>query len=806
MNQWDRPDAQRFDEPDHARRRCREAERETEDVHTGKDRRRASTETAFDPSPECRKDAILASALDAIVMIDEEARTLEFNPAAEKIFGYRREEILGRSIIEYLVPPRLRKAHRHGMRRYLAGGDPRILGRRIEMTGLRADGSEVPVEIAVTEAQVRGRTFFTAYLRDLTERKRAEAAQHESERRFRTLFENSPDPIFVEDLEGNVLDVNPAACRLHHVRREDLVGLNVRELVPPDRRERAMKDFARLVEGRLQHVEGYSWTVEGRAVPVEIRVSRISYAGQPAVLLHVRDITERKDFEEQLRAREEHLRTILDSEPECVKRLAADGTLLDMNPAGLAMIEADCLEAVRGCSVYDLILPPYRAAHQNLVARVFRGEAGTLEFEIEGLRGTRRWMETHAVPLRDAQGQVTALLAVTRDVTMHKRSEQALIEAKEQAEEMSRLKSAFLNNMSHEIRTPLTAIIGFSGILAQEAAPHQKELVELIEQSGKRLLNTLNAVLDLSMLEAGSLRLDREWLSVAEAVREKVAGAQSLAREKGVHLDFTAAADVRAYLDRTCLDRIVHHLIDNAIKFTEEGRVNVCVCAEAERFKICVADTGVGICESFQPYLFEAFKQESTGITRSHVGAGLGLSITRRIVTLMGGEIAVRSRKHEGSHFEVSFPLAVEAQAASPAGPALNGRAAPHRPRVLVVEDNPEIELLLQHMLGDAYNVATTKNEQGALRLARQAPFDLVLLDINLGADRTGVDVLTALRALPGYAAVPVVAMTAYALLEDRERFLEAGFDGYLSKPFTTRELEAVIRHLLGALAKAPAR
>ncbi len=522
----------------------------------------------------------------------------------------------------------------------------------------------------------------TAPPRAVAEQERAEAAQCESEQRFRSLFENSPDAIFVEDLAGNVLDVNPAACRLHRVEREALVGRNVQTLVPPDQRERALEGFARLVEGDLKHVEGYSWTADGQAVPVELRASRITYAGQPAVLLHVRDIT------------------------------------------------------------------------------------------------------------------------------MHKRSEQALIEAKERAEEMSRLKSSFLNNMSHEIRTPLTAIIGFSGILAQEASEQQKELVELIEHSGKRLLNTLNAVLDLSMLEAGSLMLEREWLGVVEVVREKVEAARSLAREKGVRLAVNAAAEVHAYLDRACLDRIVTHLLDNAIKFTEEGCVTVCVCTEAARFRICVADTGVGICETFQPHLFDAFKQESTGVMRSHVGAGLGLAIVKRMATLMNGEVTVRSEKHKGSVFEVSFPLAVAAQAAFlPAG-VVNGHAAAvhRRPHILVVEDNPEIALLLQHMLGESYDLEAAPNEEGALGLARQTPFDLVLMDINLGSERTGEDVLAALRRMPRYANVPVVAMTAYALLEDRERFLEAGFDGYLSKPFTTSQLEKIILQLLGVPALLPAQ
>ena len=492
----------------------------------------------------------------------------------------------------------------------------------------------------------------------------------QSEQQFRDLFESSPDAVFVEDFDGNVLDVSPAACQLHGLDREALIGRNIASLVPPDERENVAEAFARLVAGEVTHVEGYSLRQDGHKVPVEIRVSHIVYAGQPALLLHVRDITERKRFEREM------------------------------------------------------------------------------------------------------------------------------IKAREKAEELSRLKSAFLNNMSHEIRTPLTAIIGFSAILSEEGSPEQRELVDLIEQSGKRLLNTLNAVLDLSMLEAGSLTLDNEWFDVVEAVQKKMAAFQPFAREKGIGLDIVSPASrIPTYLDRMCLDRILTHLIDNAIKFTREGRVAVVISAEAGRVSIRVEDTGVGIRQEFQPYLFDDFMQESTGLDRSHQGVGLGLTVTKRMVTLMGGELSVESTKGQGSVFEITFvqPLLNKGIAGKAHAPDANRP----RPSILVVEDTPEIELLVEYMLNGTYDVVTTGHEEGALDLAGQKRFDLVLMDINLGGARTGVDVMDALRKLPVYKDVPIVAMTAYALLEDRTRFLAAGFNGYLSKPFTEHQAHTVIQQLL---------
>ena len=399
------------------------------------------------------------------------------------------------------------------------------------------------------------------------------------------------------------------------------------------------------------------------------------------------------------------------------------------------------------------------------------------------------------IPIFD-EGTPRGAVVVFFDITERKRFEKEIIKAREKAEEMSHLKSAFLNNISHEIRTPLTAIIGFSAILSEESPPEQRELVDLIEQSGKRLLNTLNAVLDLSMLETGGVSIDNEWFDLVEVIQEKVASMQLFAREKNLSLKLaTPAPRMPVHLDRACLDRILTHLIDNAIKFTHEGHVTVRLVREAERVCIRVEDTGVGIGKAFQPFLFDDFKQESTGLARSHEGAGLGLAVTRRMVNLMGGAIGVESTKGEGSIFEVSFgqPLMTGRAARTPSTPQ-DDRP---KPCILVVEDTPEIEMLVEYMLSDAYEVMTTADEEGALELAKQRRFDLVLMDINLGSARNGVDVMDAMRELSDYNGVPMVAMTAYALLEDRTRFLEAGFDGYLSKPFTAHQAIDTIRQLL---------
>ncbi|NNF57380.1 MAG: PAS domain-containing protein [Rhodothermaceae bacterium] len=239
-------------------------------------------------------------------------------------------------------------------------------------------------------------------------------------------------------------------------------------------------------------------------------------------------------------------------------------------------------------------------------------------------------------------------------------SEQARLaaeRARAEAEEMAQLKSAFLANMSHEIRTPLTAIIGFAQVLGEEVSPAQRDLVAPIEQSGKRLLATLNSVLDLARLKSEGVQLHVEPVDVAEEAHDLVMLLQPMAQEKGLALMVHAPVQgLVALADRSALHRVLTNLLSNAIKFTDTGRVMLSVKAEETHIRIRVRDTGRGISAEFLPQLFEEFRQESTGTTRSHEGSGLGLAITRGLVELMGGTITVQSAVGEGTLFSVHLP------------------------------------------------------------------------------------------------------------------------------------------------------
>ena len=272
--------------------------------------------------------------------------------------------------------------------------------------------------------------------------------------------------------------------------------------------------------------------------------------------------------------------------------------------------------------------------------------------------------------------------------------------------------------------------------------PSNFELAVLIEKSGRRLLDTINSVLDLSMLESDSFILHPRVLNVQEEVEEKVSLLQSLARDKGLSLIVELPEKpALASLDPACLDRILNNLIGNAIKFTEHGHIKVVVSRKQEYVVIEISDTGIGISESFVERLFDEFEQESSGISRLYEGSGLGLSITRRLVKLMHGTISVHSERGEGSVFTVTFPLIREEGESrfqrQDRTPALRSMPQRNKLEVLVVDDDPKMRTLIRLLLNRVCKVDLAESEQSALDHASKKRYDMVLMDINLGRART---------------------------------------------------------------------
>ncbi len=534
-------------------------------------------------------------------------------------------------------------------------------------------------------------------------------------------------------------------------------------------------------------------------------------------------------------ASQARFRAVIEHATDIIGLIDANGRILYLSPS---------VEHITGYSPEDLLEKSlFEHVHSDDQAVLRTGlQQGvedptmmlTAEVRWRHKNGSWRYLSYRGRSLLNHPG-IESILITARDITENKQFEQELVDAKDKAEEMVQLKNAFLANMSHEIRTPLTGILGYAQILTEEVDEEQQELVETITYSGHRLMNTLNSVLDLAQLEAQSIAMVPERLDIAYEVTDAIQILKPL-KEEAVTLSIVKPDEpVFADLDPHAFQRILTNLIGTALKFTKKGQVTAVIEKNDTDAVLSIRDTGIGISKTFLPHIFDEFKQESTGMARSHEGNGLGLSITKQLIELMDGTISVDSIKNLGTVFTLTFPAA-DPPAETPALPLIKAPAAdteavpseaapppqepppapaeqptlaraedrPAQPQeaprnyVLVVEDNMVTRKMMEHILAPYFEVESTASSSEALEAATRRQFHAVLMDINLGPGKDGIDTMHDLRTQLDYQETPVIAVTAYTMPEDRKRFLEAGFDDYLSKPFKREQLVGLLtRHLL---------
>ncbi|MFZ2269775.1 MAG: response regulator [Azonexus sp.] len=530
----------------------------------------------------------------------------------------------------------------------------------------------------------------------------------------------------------------------------------------------------------------------------------------------------RRHSESQLAESESRLRAIIAAEPECIKIVDAAGRLQQMNPAGLAMIEADGLAQVVGQPVEELIAPEYRADFARMHAQVIGGTAQVLEFEVLGLKGGRRWLETHAVPMRFS-GEVVHL-AVTRDISQRKRSEAELeryrqhleelvaertsdlSSAKQAAEAASVAKSAFLANMSHEIRTPLNAITGMAHLIRRSGVSEQQAgRLDKIEMAGQHLLEIINAVLDLSKIEAGKFTLEETDVSVGAIMANVASMLFDRAQAKKLKLDVESEVLSPHLLgDPTRVQQALLNYASNAVKFTESGRVVLRSrlkedAGDSVLVRFEVEDSGIGLAPEEVGRLFSSFEQADNSITRRYGGTGLGLAITRKLAQLMGGDAGVVSAPGQGSTFWFTVRLrksnALLAVRSLPSADSAEGILRRDFPgaRLLLVEDEAINREVALELLQDIWpNVDVAANGLEAVELAGRKAYSLILMDMQMPL-MDGLEATQCIRAQSGGADVPIIAMTANAFSEDRARCFAAGMNDFIAKPVAPEVLFATI-------------
>ncbi|HEV7967150.1 MAG TPA: PAS domain S-box protein [Candidatus Acidoferrales bacterium] len=636
---------------------------------------------------------------------------------------------------------------------------------------------------------------------------------------YRDLIDSLDHLIFTTSLEGEIRTVNQRITQVFGLPYSELVGHRIDEFFDEPRWEHVKDSIPWFVEKR--HWTG---TVRARikktgdllyfdcvlqAVVKDGKVVGVSGLAQ--------DITAQRESETRFTELFETLQ-------EGVYFCDHEGTLLDVNPAMVRLLGYSHRDELVGTNIGKLYfnMPPDLFA-QNMQTHL--SAPLTREITLRRMDGTPIICIDNSNAVGDAFGRMIRHQGTLVDITVRKRSEEELQKAKEAAEAANTAKSAFLAHMSHEIRTPMNAVIGMTELaLDTDLTLEQREYLAVVREAGKSLLRLINDILDFSKIEAGKLELDCTDFSLRHGVNEMVKILGVRARQKGLELSIQIPPEVPDLLmgDPGRLSQVLSNLVDNAIKFTERGSVVLKIERNSESeqdvsLHFSVADSGIGIPHEKQELIFEAFAQADNSTTRKYGGTGLGLSISLRLVRLMSGKIWVESEANRGSafHFTARFRIQKQpAQRASLQGSgSISALLASPRPlregrqelRILLVEDNTINQILARRLIrmrGDHIVVANSGRE--ALAALENARFDLILMDVQM-PEMSGVEVTAAIRRKETATSehIPIIAMTASAMKDDRERCLEAGMDAYISKPIERETLFETIDNLTGYTKEA---
>ena len=780
---------------------------------------------------------LLDSTAEAIYGLDLEGNCTFCNPSTLRLLGYHDQaELLGKNMHQLIHYQHTDGSSNpledcHACQAFRSGEGIHVK----DEVFWRADGTSFPVEYRSFPIRKQGRMLgaVVTFL-DITESKQAEQALAKSQNQFRSIFDNSAMGVLLLDLDGRLVTCNPAFCVMIGYSEDELTVMRFKDFTHPDDIPKSLYEFKELLGGGRDYYqfEKRYLAKNGRVVWARLTVSRVGSSDGLAgfVLAMVEDVTEQRLAEQALQQSEERYRVIFNNISDGLSVHDHDGRFLEVNPADCTM-HGYTKEEMMALTVPEMVhrdclnvFEEYKEAiektgfYQGEVTQ-FRKDGSVIHVEVKGTRITLDHKKY--------------FLAIVRDITERKRTEAELNKYREHLEELvsertvelagskaiaeaaNSAKSVFLANMSHELRTPLNAILGFSQLLRRDGSLNDtpRKYLDSINRSGEHLLGLINDVLEVSKIETGRIVLKLVTFDFFALLDNVESIFQMETRKKRLYFRAERFHDLPRFLvgDEGKLRQVLLNLLGNAVKFTDAGgiafRVSVpgaLVFPTAKGAPTCwpllleVEDTGCGIAPEEMNKLFQPFEQTMSGQAKG--GTGLGLAISREYACLMGGDICARSEPGRGSVFSFTCQLEEGCEEAVEKGGGerqVVGLAVGTGPKtILVVDDKHESRRFVAELVSlVGFMTTEATNGEEALALCRRQSPDLVLMDMRM----PGMDGYEATRCLKASApGVPIIAVSASALEEERERILATGVVELICKPFRENELLQAIGRILG--------
>lgn len=684
-----------------------------------------------------------------------------------------------------------------------------------------ASGGEHYLSIGITliSSEVNDLSEFQLIGTDFTELKKTQTALEQTEHMFRAIIEQSSDIVMLYNDEGEMFYASPSFMHILGYDEKEILGKQlIRDLVHEEDRKPTLKKLNTCLqisgsrihfEARFLHNDGYYRTFDGTML------NRLEDANLQAFILSCHDVTEQRNAEQMRKSLEQELYRL----SLVAKQITSAVVITDesycitwVNEAFKHYFGYDISE-IRGQNIYELVLK--EEIKQSNIEKVLGNMSALNNIRSRHLLTTSMdttfWNEILIDPMVDMWGKQIGFILVLNDITEAVQQERELIIAKEHAEELNRIKSNFLSNMSHELRTPLIGILGFADILREEIKDSElNSMAEQIHISGKRLLNTLNNLLDLAKIQNSEIMIHEEQVDIVLLARELIEIFSEYTKEKGLTLSLDInCVSLVTYTDKRILRDILANLLDNAVKFTERGGVELIISESNKNSNCCISisvkDTGVGIPEQSQKTIFEEFRQASEGNSRTFEGSGVGLTVTKRLLERLAGSIEVVSTVGVGSTFTIQIPKKDTPNKEETIKDNNNTIIANDTElslkdslkRVLFVDADFQIQQVTKLFLKNICEMHCVTSIEDGVASAESQWFSAVFIDSTLLSSQKAADSINTIREIERYKSVPIVALVNNSSNNDKELFFELGFSHTFSKPFDKRTIIEYVNALI---------